>query len=219
MRKTVRALTASVLCLLAAVLASCGNSAEVSVADTKPADNRPVTVGCEFAARAKDTSVTRDDVTVEPIAYQEEDKYWYLYLLITNKSGEMLHLSGDVVFYDPKGKQIDKAYSNAIAVEDGTTVYLDFTSNGQYSSFEYKIEEFVPVEDFQPIDKELERLEDIAAFVNEQMEEPHRSIFHLRFDEDLTIAEIARRLGLNPNTTYKYLAQCMEHIRQHFNIH
>ena len=103
MRKTVRALTASVLCLLAAVLASCGNSAEVSVADTKPADNRPVTVGCEFAARAKDTSVTRDDVTVEPIAYQEEDKYWYLYLLITNKSGEMLHLSGDVVFYDPKG--------------------------------------------------------------------------------------------------------------------
>ena len=73
--------------------------------------------------------------------------------------------------------------------------------------------------DFQPIDKELERLEDIAAFVNEQMEEPHRSIFHLRFDEDLTIAEIARRLGLNPNTTYKYLAQCMEHIRQHFNIH
>ena len=155
MRKTVRALTASVLCLLAAVLASCGNSAEVSVADTKPADNRPVTVGCEFAARAKDTSVTRDDVTVEPIAYQEEDKYWYLYLLITNKSGEMLHLSGDVVFYDPKGKQIDKAYSNAIAVEDGTTVYLDFTSNGQYSSFEYKIEEFVPVEDFQPIDKDI----------------------------------------------------------------
>ena len=51
------------------------------------------------------------------------------------------------------------------------------------------------------------------------MEEPHRSIFHLRFDEDLTIADIARRLGLNPNTTYKYLAQCMEHIRKHFNIH
>ena len=85
-----------------------------------------------------------------------------------------------------------------------------------------KVRNLLPIDadaDFQPIDKELERLEDIAAFVNEQMEEPHRSIFHLRFDEDLTIAEIARRLGLNPNTTYKYLAQCMEHIRQHFNIH
>ena len=85
-----------------------------------------------------------------------------------------------------------------------------------------KVRNLLPIDadaDFQPIDKEMERLEDIAAFVNEQMEEPHRSIFHLRFDEDLTVAEIARRLGLNPNTTYKYLAQCMEHIRQHFNIH
>jgi len=85
-----------------------------------------------------------------------------------------------------------------------------------------KVRNLLPIDadaDFQPIDKDLERLEDIAAFVNEQMEEPHRSIFHLRFDEDLTIAEIARLLGLNPNTTYKYLAQCMEHIRQHFNIH
>ena len=85
-----------------------------------------------------------------------------------------------------------------------------------------KVRNLLPIDadaDFQPIDKELERLEDIAAFVNEQMEEPHRSIIHLRFDEDLTIADIARRLGLNPNTTYKYLAQCMEHIRQHFNTH
>ena len=85
-----------------------------------------------------------------------------------------------------------------------------------------KVRNLLPIDadaDFQPIDKELERLEDIAAFVNEQMEEPHRSIIHLRFDEDLTIADIARRLGLNPNTTYKYLAQCMEHIRQHFDIH
>ena len=85
-----------------------------------------------------------------------------------------------------------------------------------------KVRNLLPIDadaDFQPIDKQQERLEDIAAFVDCQMEEPHRSIFHLRFDEDLTIADIARRLGLNPNTTYKYLAQCMEYIRKHFNIH
>ena len=85
-----------------------------------------------------------------------------------------------------------------------------------------KVRNLLPIDadaDFQPIDKEQERLADIAAFVDGRMEEPHRSIFHLRFDEDLTIAEIARRLGMDPNTTYKYLAQCMEHIRQHFNIH
>ena len=85
-----------------------------------------------------------------------------------------------------------------------------------------KVRNLLPIDadaDFQPIDKEQERLADIAVFVNGQMEEPHLSIFHLRFDEDLTIADIARRLGMNPSTTYKYLAQCMEHIRKHFNIH
>jgi len=85
-----------------------------------------------------------------------------------------------------------------------------------------KVKNLLPIDtvaNLQPIDKEQERLADIAAFVDNQMEEPHRSIFYLRFEEDLTIADIARRLGLNPNTTYKYLAQCLEHIRTHFNIH
>ena len=82
-----------------------------------------------------------------------------------------------------------------------------------------RVKNLLPIEDetdLQAIDRQLEQLEDISAFVNEQLEEPHRSIFHLRFDEDLTIAEIARRLGLNPNTTYKYLAQSIQKIRNHF---
>ena len=69
------------------------------------------------------------------------------------------------------------------------------------------------VKNLLPIEDE----KDISAFVDEQLEEPHRSIFHLRFDEDLTIAEIARRLGLNPNTAYKYLALSIQKIRSHFN--
>ena len=83
-----------------------------------------------------------------------------------------------------------------------------------------KVRNLLPIDtgaDFQPIDKQQERLEDIAAFVDGQMGEPHRSIFHLRFDEDLTIAEIARRLGLNPNTTYKYLMQSIQQIKNHFS--
>ena len=70
--------------------------------------------------------------------------------------------------------------------------------------------------DLQPIDRQMERIDAIAAYVDKSLEEPHRSIFHLRFDEDLTIAEIARRLDLNPNTAYKYLRQSIERIRQYF---
>ena len=83
-----------------------------------------------------------------------------------------------------------------------------------------QVKNLLPIEDetdLQPIDRQLEQLEDISAFVDEQLEEPHRSIFHLRFDEDLTIAEIAHRLGLNPNTAYKYLALSIQKIRNHFN--
>ena len=82
-----------------------------------------------------------------------------------------------------------------------------------------RVKNILPIEDetdLQPIDRQLEQLEEISAFVDEQLEEPHRSIFHLRFDEDLTIAEIARRLGLNPNTAYKYLALSIQKIRNHF---
>ena len=82
-----------------------------------------------------------------------------------------------------------------------------------------KVKRLMPIEDdsnLQPIDKRMERLDDIATYVDEQIEEPHRSIFHLRFDEDLTVSEIARRLGLNPNTAYKYLAQSIQKIRNHF---
>ena len=82
-----------------------------------------------------------------------------------------------------------------------------------------RVKDLMPIDDvadLQPIDRQLEQLEDISTFVDEQLEEPHRSIFHLRFDEDLTIAEIARRLGLNPNTAYKYLAQSIQRISNHF---
>ena len=85
-----------------------------------------------------------------------------------------------------------------------------------------KVKALMPIDDeadLQPIDKRLERLDDIAAYVDEQLEEPYRSIFHLRFDDDLTISEIARRLGLNSNTAYKYLMQSIQQIRHHFEKH
>ena len=85
-----------------------------------------------------------------------------------------------------------------------------------------RVKGLMPIEDeadLQPIDKRLERIDEIAAYVDEQLEEPHRSIFHLRFDEDLTVSEIARRLGLNPNTAYKYLMQTIQRIRHHFEKH
>jgi len=85
-----------------------------------------------------------------------------------------------------------------------------------------KVKRLMPIgeeTDLQPIDRRMEQLDEISSYVERQMKEPHRSIFRLRFDEDLTIAEVARRLGINPNTAYKYLVQGIQQIRHHFEHH
>ena len=82
-----------------------------------------------------------------------------------------------------------------------------------------RVRSLMPIEDefdLQPVDKRSGRRDEIAAYADGRLEEPLCSIFHLRFDEDLTVGEIARRLGLNPNTTYKYLMQGIMQIRRHF---
>ncbi len=148
--------------------------------------------------------------------------------LFRQNYSEMIHLARVLLGND--GEAEDVVQDVFLRVADGNIV----PKNGNYlltavrnaclnrirgMQLLERVKRMMPVEDeadLQPIDIRLERLDDIAAYVDEQLEEPHRSIFHLRFDEDLTVSEIARRLGLNQNTAYKYLVQSMERIRQHF---
>jgi len=73
------------------------------------------------------------------------------------------------------------------------------------------------MDDSQPVAQQLEELKQIQAFVETHIEEPHRTIFRLRFDDDLTFREIADRLSLNLTTVYKYLHQCIQRIKVQFN--
>ena len=56
-------------------------------------------------------------------------------------------------------------------------------------------------------------LEQINAIVDAHIEEPQRTIFSLRFDEELTFQEIASRLDISVGTVYKYLRQCISRIK------
>ena len=81
-----------------------------------------------------------------------------------------------------------------------------------------RVKNLLPIEDetdLQPVDRQWERLEDISpSQTSNWRNRIAASSISLR--RSLTIAEIARRLGLNPNTTYKYLAQSIQRIRNHF---
>ena len=72
------------------------------------------------------------------------------------------------------------------------------------------------VDDIRPIEQLMNELEQIHNFVETHIEEPHRSIFYLRFDEDLTFKEIGENLGLSLSTVYKYFCQCIQRIRINF---
>jgi len=59
-----------------------------------------------------------------------------------------------------------------------------------------------------------ELLDAIQEAANSQLEEPYRSVFRLRFDQDLKLHEIASQLGLNINTVYRYLTQSIHQVRR-----
>ncbi len=64
-----------------------------------------------------------------------------------------------------------------------------------------------------PIDEMMAELEQINAIVDNHIEEPQRTIFRLRFDEELTFQQIATRLDMSVGTVYKYLRQCISRIK------
>ena len=148
--------------------------------------------------------------------------------LFRRNYSEMIHLSRVLLGDDDEAEDMVQdiilriADSNSPPKNDSyflIAVRNDCLKQIRQMQLHKQVKNLLPIEDetdLQPIDRQLEQLEDISVFVDEQLEEPHRSIYHLRFDEDLTIAEIARRLGLNPNTAYKYLAQSIQKIRNHF---
>ncbi|MBQ9641355.1 MAG: sigma-70 family RNA polymerase sigma factor [Bacteroidaceae bacterium] len=63
---------------------------------------------------------------------------------------------------------------------------------------------------------EAELLEAITTYAESRFREPHRSIFRLRFEEGLTLREIALRLDMNLKTVFKYLSQSVNDIRTQF---
>ena len=85
-------------------------------------------------------------------------------------------------------------------------------------SLKEKLRNLYPTElqtDITPVEQKMERIDAIQRFVAEQMEEPHRTVFRLRFDENLTMKVIAVRTGLAIGTVHKYLQQSIHQVRLH----
>ena len=65
-------------------------------------------------------------------------------------------------------------------------------------------------------DERLQAVEAVCDYADCHLAEPHRTIFQLRFQEGLTLKEIALRLDMNLKTVFKYLSLSIQHIQQRF---
>ena len=64
-----------------------------------------------------------------------------------------------------------------------------------------------------PVEEMVAELDRINAIVDDRIEEPWRTVFRLRFDEELTFQQIATRLDISVGAVYKYLRQCISRIK------
>ena len=72
--------------------------------------------------------------------------------------------------------------------------------------------------DWQQVEQRMTTLEAICDFAESHLEEPHLTIFRLRFKEDLKLKDIASQLDMNLKTVFKYLSQSIQSVQKHFRI-
>lgn len=70
--------------------------------------------------------------------------------------------------------------------------------------------------DMRYIEQRTETLQAVCDYADNHLQEPHRTIFRLRFKEDLTLKEIAQQLDMNLKTVFKYLSQSVCRVQQQF---
>lgn len=70
--------------------------------------------------------------------------------------------------------------------------------------------------DLHDIEQRLETLEAVCDYADRHLPEPHRTIFRLRFNDGLTLKEIARQLDMNLKTVFKYLGQSIQQVKEPF---
>ena len=70
--------------------------------------------------------------------------------------------------------------------------------------------------DWQHAEQRMATLQAISDYAENPLSEPHRTIFRLRFQEDLKLKDIASRLGMNLKTVFKYLSQSIQSVQEQF---
>lgn len=145
---------------------------------------------------------------------------------------EMMHLARTLLYDDAEAEDTVQdvfmrlMQSDLLPAEDKMKAYLmTAVRNGCINRIRQKsrteqLRELYSLEDdkdWQQAEQRLATIEAISDYAESHLQEPHITIFRLRFEEDLKLKDIATRLDMNLKTVFKYLSQSIQCIQKHFN--
>ena len=72
--------------------------------------------------------------------------------------------------------------------------------------------------DWQFDEQRMQTAETIWDYAQSHLQEPHLTIFRLRFEENLKLKDIANQLDMNIKTVFKYLSQSIQCVQKQFRV-
>ena len=146
---------------------------------------------------------------------------------------EMIHLAKTLLYDDDEAEDtvqnvfVRLIESDILPADDRAKAYLmTAVRNGCINRIKQKTltEQFrklysMDVEsDWQHAEQRMAMLETICDYADNNLHEPHRTIFQLRFEEGLKLKDIAERLDMNLKTVFKYLGQSIQSVQKQFKF-
>jgi RNA polymerase sigma factor (sigma-70 family) len=156
-----------------------------------------------------------------------------LHRLFCRHYSEMIHLARTLLYDDAEAEDVVQDVfvrlmeSDIHPTEDKVRAYLMMAvRNGCINRIRQKTltKQFQELysqdsdSDWQQAEQRVATLEAICDYAESHLEEPHLTIFRLRFEEDLKLKDIASRLDMNIKTVFKYLSQSIQNVQKQFRI-
>lgn len=143
--------------------------------------------------------------------------------------GEMMCLAKTLLYSDDEAEDVVQDVfmrlmeADILPAEGKAGAYLlSAVRNGCFNcirrkSITERVKSLYPLEiegEWHDADDRMEKFDAVCDFAENNLKDPHRTIFRLRFKEGLKLREIATELDMNIKTVYKYLSQSLKDIRR-----
>ena len=156
-----------------------------------------------------------------------------LHGLFCRHYSEMTHLARTLLYDDVEAEDtvqdvfVRLMQSDILPAEDKMRTYLmTAVRNGCINRIRKKkraeqLRELYPLDadaDWQFGEQRMQTAETIWDYAQSHLQEPHLTIFRLRFEENLKLKDIANQLDMNLKTVFKYLSQSIQCVQKQFRV-